>query len=348
MPAAPTTASKSAYSETGGRVRIDLDASFRPPRWLRNRHLQSILPSLPARRTWLAPRVAGVVAASEELLIDCGAGIRLQGFRTTQARRDPAPRLAVLLHGWEGSADSLYVLSLAQLLYDRGFDIVRLNLRDHGDTHHLNRELFHSCRLPEVIGALRCLRQLAGGGPLYLAGFSLGGNFVLRVAAQADAALGIAQAIAISPVLDPADTLRALERGWFAYHRYFVGKWTSSLLKKQAAWPGDYDFGGLALGTTLRDMTEGLLCRYTDFPSLESYLEGYSVTGSRLAGLAVPTTIITALDDPIIPARGIGALASSPALRVIVTRRGGHCGFLDHLVAPTWAERRVVTELASG
>ena len=69
----------------------------------------------------------------------------------------------VLLHGWEGSADSLYVLSLAQLLFEQRFEVVRLNLRDHGDTHHLNRELFHSCRLPEVVGAVRALQQRFAG-----------------------------------------------------------------------------------------------------------------------------------------------------------------------------------------
>jgi len=58
-------------------------------------------------------------------------------------------RVAILLHGWEGSAEATYVLSLGSLLLSHGFDVVRLNLRDHGATHHLNREIFHSCRLPE-------------------------------------------------------------------------------------------------------------------------------------------------------------------------------------------------------
>ena len=65
----------------------------------------------------------------------------------------------MLLHGWEGSADSTYLLSLAQSLFAAGFEVVRLNLRDHGATHHLNRELFHSCRLPEVVGAVRALAR---------------------------------------------------------------------------------------------------------------------------------------------------------------------------------------------
>ena len=68
-----------------------------------------------------------------------------------------------------------------------GFEVVRLNLRDHGATHHLNRELFHSCRLPEVVGAVRALALRFPGMPLVLAGFSLGGNFMLRVAAHREA-----------------------------------------------------------------------------------------------------------------------------------------------------------------
>jgi len=103
----------------------------------------------------------------------------------------------VLLHGWEGSADSLYLLSLAQLLFEQRFEVVRLNLRDHGDTHHLNRELFHSCRLPEVVGAVRALQQRFAPRPLQLVGFSLGGNFMLRVAAQArEAGLDLERVIA--------------------------------------------------------------------------------------------------------------------------------------------------------
>ena len=166
----------------------------------------------------------------------------------------------VLLHGWEGSAESLYVLSLAQLLFEQRFEVVRLNLRDHGDTHHLNRELFHSCRLPEVIGAVRALQQQLRGRPLQLVGFSLGGNFMLRVAAQArEAGLDLARVIAVSPVLEPAETLLALKRGLPGYQRYFVCKWLRSLRKKQAAWPGCYDFSELSRMRDLETMTAELV-----------------------------------------------------------------------------------------
>src|SRR3569833_3860874 len=180
-----------------------------------------MLASTNARRGPIVRRAAPVVAAETSLLLDCGDGVRLQCLHSSPPSSTGRP--AVLLHGWEGSSQSLYVLSLAQLLFERGFEVVRLNLRDHGDTHHLKRELFHSCRLPEVVGAIGNIQQIFRGKPLNQEGFSLGGNFVLRVAAQAGVAnLDIAKAIAVSPVLDPGATLITLEQGMPGYQLYFV------------------------------------------------------------------------------------------------------------------------------
>jgi len=305
-----------------------------------------MLASTRARRGPIARRAAPLVAAQREMLLDCGGGVRLQCFRSSPDRGNRIP--VVLLHGWEGSAESLYVLSLGQQLFERGFDVLRLNLRDHGDTHHLNPDLFHSCLLPEVVGAIRAL-QSALRRRLRLVGFSLGGNFMLRVGAEAGAAgLDLARIIAVSPVLDPEDTLRALESGFVGYPLYFVRKWWRSLLKKQAAWPAQYDFSELRGVRDLRRLTAELIGRFTHFGSLEEYLDGYSITGTRLAALPVPTTLITSADDPIIPAGGLQRIAQAPSLRIVVTRFGGHCGFLDRLTGPTWVERRILAELDVG
>jgi predicted alpha/beta-fold hydrolase len=329
-------------------VNFVFDDSFRPPPWLRNCHVQSILPSLPPRRASVLRRAAPLIAASRELLLDCGDEVRLLGFHASHAQRNrgSGSRLAVLLHGWEGSAESMYVLSLGQELFNRGFEVVRLNLRDHGGTHHLNREIFHSCRLPEVVGAVRAIQARFPGKRLYLGGFSLGGNFMMRVAAEAaNAGLDIAKAVAVCPVLDPSETLTALEEGFFAYHQYFVRLWSRSLVMKETAWPRDYNFAHLRRMANIRRMTAELVQQFTEFPSLEAYLNGYAITGSRLARLAVPATIITAVDDPIIPATGLERLARPAMLQLIVTRHGGHCGFLEGLDGPTWAERRAAAEM---
>jgi uncharacterized protein len=322
------------------------DDDFRPPLWLRNPHVQSILSSTSWRRGRVLARAVPLLAAQREVLLDCGEGVRLQSFISSPAQSTGLP--VVLLHGWEGSAESLYVLSLAQRFFEQGFDVVRLNLRDHGETHQLNRDLFHSCRLPEAVGAVQALQRCFPHRPLQLAGFSLGGNFMLRVAALARSAnLDLARVVAVSPVLDPVATLKALQNGIPGYEMYFVRKWMRSLRKKQLAWPDSYDFSELARQRDLGHMTAELVRQYTEFVSLEDYLNGYAITGSRLTELKVPSNIITSLDDPIIPASGLALLARPPALTLTVTRHGGHCGFFERLTGPTWLERRILALLGA-
>ena len=257
------------------------------------------------------------------------------------------PRLAVLLHGWEGSADSLYLLSLAQLLHERGLSVIRLNLRDHGGTHALNRDLFHSCRLPEVVGAVARVQSLFPGHRLLLAGYSLGGNFCLRVGARAPAAgIRIARIVAVCPVLDPAATLEALERGPAVYRNYFLYKWRRSLRLKQAAWPGHYDFGDLIRDPSLTGMTEKMVLTYTDYPDLATYLQGYAITGRVLESLEAPAHLLTSEDDPMILAQDLARVARPASLEVTVTTGGGHCGYMDALGGPSWVDRRIADELA--
>jgi predicted alpha/beta-fold hydrolase len=327
----------------------DAPPEFLPPAWIANRHLQSVLPSLPFRRPAIERRAAAVRRASRALVLDCGDGVRLLGLHAPPpdaASAAGSPRLAVLLHGWEGSADSLYLLSVAQLLHERGFDVVRLNLRDHGGTHALNRELFHSCRLPEVVGAVQRLQALFPRHRLSLAGFSLGGNFALRIGARArPAGLKIARIVAVCPVLDPAATLDALEAGASVYHYYFLFKWRRSLRLKQEAWPGHYDFGELIRDRSLRSMTERMVLKYTDYPDLSSYLSGYAITGGLLESLEAPAQLIIAEDDPMIHARDLARLARPASLELTVTPRGGHCGYMEALRGPTWIDRRIAFEL---
>jgi uncharacterized protein len=308
-------------------------------------HVQSILGGLPPRSRPVRQRAAALLEASHELLLDCGAGVRLQAFHTPA--RAHRLQLAVLLHGWEGDAASSHVLSLASLLWQHDFDVVRLNLRDHGATHHLNRELFHSCRLSDVTGAVRALSQQLPHQRLYLAGFSLGGNFMLRVAAASEVPTTLATAVAISPVLDPAVTLAALERGLPLYRRYFVRRWSRSLRRKQRAWPETHDFEALLRTADLRAMTAGLVERCTDFPDLEAYLRGYAITDGRLETLPVPCALLLAEDDPLVPAADLARLGAAPGLRIVRTRRGGHCSFIERLDAPSFADRFVLESFAA-
>jgi predicted alpha/beta-fold hydrolase len=325
-------------------------SDFRPSPWLANRHVQSIYPSLPLRRPWVGRRCRELLGASRAEVVDCGEGVRLLAYRATQEAlgREPARRMAILLHGWEGSSDSLYLLSLAGLLLENGFEVVRLNLRDHGDSHHLNEGIFHSCRIAEVVGAVRRLQELAGGRRVDLAGFSLGGNFALRVAARArEAGLDLGHVVAVCPVLDPAHTLRRLESGWVLYRWYFVRKWKRSLHRKQAAWPSAYDLDDVLALSTLTEMTRLLATRYGGYPTLEDYLHGYAIVGDALARVECSARIIAAEDDPIIPAEDLARLAKPASLSITLTPHGGHCGYYDAQHGSSWLEREVLATLTA-
>lgn len=309
---------------------------------LRNRHLQSILGMLAPLGSG-AQRSTLLCGPSQALLLDCGEGVRLQAFYTP---RPDQRRVAVLLHGWEGSADSRSVLSLGAALYRHEFSVLRLNLRDHGRTHHLNREIFHCCRLSDVSGALRAIASEFPRSALYLAGFSLGGNFLLRAASEPGLPQNVRGAAAISPVLHPERTLRALEQGLPIYRRFLAWRWARSLRRKQLAWPGVHDFGAALRTRDLRTMTAALVREHTTFSSVEEYLHGYALTDERLWRLGVPCALLHAQDDPLIPSAQFEELSLPTQLHVRRTPYGGHCGFIERAGAITLAERFVLEQFA--
>jgi len=315
---------------------------FRPPLGLRNGHIQSLLASSFVRRRAVLRRSAALSSAAEVWTLDGGDGIRLQGLYSAQPGASRGP--AVLLHGWEGSVHSNYVLANGARLYDEGFDVFRLNFRDHGDTHHLNHEIFHSCRIDEVVHALGDLQRRLGGGRWYLAGYSLGGNFSLRVALRAlQAGLDIGHVVAVNPVIDPAAAMLAMEQGIHFYERYFERKWSRSLRIKKECFPGLYGEETWHEIRGLRERTHYLATRHAGFESAEAYFEGYSIAGDRLAALQVPSTLLTSEDDPVVPVADFRDLPANPVLELIISPYGGHCGFLKNWKMESMAEDLIAT-----
>ena len=191
---------------------------FRPPALLRNRHVQSVLASSKLRRFAARGRTSHIESHAQEVMLDCGNGVRLQGFHTAQRVRETARGMVVLLHGWEGSVESSYLLHTGARLMEEGFDVFRLHFRDHGATHHLNEGLFHSCMIDEVVAAVADVTRRFPSESLHVAGYSLGGNFALRVALQAArVGLPLSYVLAVCPIIDPGAGMFALEkrRKWF-------------------------------------------------------------------------------------------------------------------------------------
>jgi len=319
---------------------------YLPRGLLGNAHIQSLLTSGPLRRRRVQRAASYYLSRSEREVHEADDGTRLLGFRNVAIESGRRNALVILLHGWEGSSESNYLLAAARSLDAAGFDTFRLNFRDHGPSHHLNLELFHSCRLQEVLDVVRNLRRDYTEGPVFLVGFSLGGNFALRVARSAPGAgFALDQVIAVSPVIRPHHVLDALEDGLAIYHAYFVRKWRNSLRTKQALYPEHFRLDEWFRLKKLRSQTDWLVRNMTEFPDLNAYLEGYSVAGDYLADLNTPTLIITAEDDPIIPVTDFHALPRPDALRIELLDKGGHCGFLENWRLESWIEKRLIDEL---
>lgn len=320
------------------------DQPFRPAGLLANRHLQSLLGSSPWRKRRMLRRTIEYRSRQSREVLTTPEGVRLLGYRNVPAA--PNGALAILLHGWEGSAESNYILDTSLALDQAGFETFRLNFRDHGDSHHLNEDLFHSCRLAEVVDAVALLARRHGDGPVFLAGFSLGGNFALRVARHApDKGARLDRVVAISPVIRPRHVLDALAEGFPVYEQYFVRKWRRSLKRKQQLFPERYNLRQWFRLRRLVDQTRHLVAEHTEFPDLSAYLEGYSIAGDYMCGLEVSSLIISAADDPIIPISDLDLIAAVETLEIEVWPHGGHCGFLSDWRLESWIAKRIVREL---
>lgn len=324
------------------------NAAFQPPRLLRNRHLQSILASSRLRKLGARRAARQLIEHAQEKILDAGHGVRLQGFLTRQTVLPEARAIIVLLHGWEGRVDSNYVLYTGARLLDAGFDVFRLHFRDHGDTHALNPGLFHSCRIDEVVGAIGELARKVAHQHVCVAGYSLGGNFALRVALEAPSAgIALTHAAAVCPVVSPRAGMHAIESAPWFYEQYFLRKWGRSLLRKQALYPQNFHFSRSDLQTSLRELTRTLVERHTDFGTLDAYLEGYSIAAERLAQLEVPVSILTAADDPIIPVDDFHDLQLPANAELDIVPFGGHCGFIRDYRLRSFADDWIVTRLES-
>ncbi|MDI6725504.1 MAG: alpha/beta fold hydrolase [Smithellaceae bacterium] len=319
-----------------------LDGYFLPSRWSRNPHLQSVFGSLKLRLRGGNP----MKDAAVEMIIDAGSGALLHGYYSklppTKSRG-----LIALIHGWEGSADSTYMLSTGKYLYDRGYEIFRLNLRDHGNSHHLNKGLFHGALLEETFSAMVSIAGLAPNLPFYLIGFSLGANFVLRIAlCHGSSKIGnLRHAICISPALDPHKSTLGIDKGLALYRHYFLRKWKRSLRRKADLFPELYNFDALMKLDSCMALTEAIMPYYPDFPTYRDYFRQYTLLGDALNGLSVPTTIYASVDDPISPADDCLGLTRNDFLHLELQRYGGHCGFLDPFPSGCWYERKIASLL---
>jgi len=311
--------------------------SFKPPWYLQSGQVQTILASSPFRAWGNNP----AIDTAREIIVETPRGIRLQAFHSSRKHRDTKGSV-ILLHGWEGSVDSTYIVRTAKALYQRGYDIFRLNFRDHGSSHHLNREIFYAILLEEVLQAVQQISAVEASKSIFLVGFSLGGNFALRIAREIRHAPidNLHHVVAISPVLDPEKATVRIDRQAMI-RRYFLKKWFQSLRIKQGLFPEVYNFSEVFKQSTIMSVTDKMLENYSEYESASEYFKAYSILYDSIDDLSVPTTIITAADDPIIPVEDFNQLKLNHHTRLIIHRHGGHNGFIAGFFLKSWYEQKL-------
>jgi uncharacterized protein len=317
---------------------------------LKNRHLQSILSSSPWRRRAGLARLRRLGVLGQAHMLSLPDGVRLAGTHYPSPNPDPRRALVLLMHGWEGSAESSYINHSTAELLNAGVDVFALNFRDHGQSHELNEGIFHSCRLQEVIDAAREVLSRFQPSRFFVAGYSLGGNFSLRLAlAAGPESLPIQAAFAICPPINPSSVLRELETGLPLYHWYFMKKWRASLKRKSELFPDIHRLDDDILQRDMRGLTQWLVSQHTDWADEEQYFAGYAVADGRLARATVPIRILAAADDPVIPVADFKALTLPASARLEISPYGGHCGFIEdwrlHGFAERWLKNGVIEAL---
>jgi len=318
-------------------------SDYLPPFGLRNTHVQTIMSSVGPRRVMVAKRFKPYANAQQKWALDGGEGVRLEGY-FNQAVKRQSSQMAILIHGWEGSHNSSYMQSMAMLLLENGIDVFRLNLRDHGDTHQLNKGIFNSTMIGEVVNAVEDIQSSLVYPKYHLCGFSLGGNFGLRLAASAhDRSISLATVSAFCPAIHAAQSNTVLnKRSNWLYGRYFVHKWKRSLRKKIEHWP-DYDFGPeMESLKTLDQLNDALIPKYTGFGNVDDYFDAYAISGSVLDSTIAPCYLHFAADDRIIPVEGVNQLSKNPNIHIMVTKFGGHCGYMSNWRGESWQDQRVL------
>lgn len=237
----------------------------------------------------------------------------------------------VLVHGLEGSSQAGYARSLACAALEAGFATHRVNLRSCGGTEDLALSNYHSGQTSDVLHILREIRG-ESKAPIYLCGFSLGGNVSLKLAGElgADARGLIAGVCAVSTPIDLASCATALgKRENLIYDRRFLWALTGKIRRRVKQAPQLYTLEHLKKIRTIYDFDDFYTARLFGFGTAANYYKTQS-SNQFLERIRVPALLITSKDDPLVPfdVYDHPAFRSNPCLTLIAVEHGGHLGFI--------------------
>ena len=319
---------------------------FTPAWWLPGRHLQTL-----GARFLRSPR--GVPFRRERLTMSDGDFVDVD-FAFPDSDHANARPLVLVLHGLEGSARSKYALEVYRRLHARGVSAVGLNFRSCSGELNTAARLYHSGDTGDLHAVVEILRERFPQRRFALAGFSLGGNVVLKYLGEqgAQAADGIVAAAAVSVPYDLSLGASYLERfGGRLYAGYLLRKLQRKIAAKAQLMPPRVDVQRAAAARTLRVFDDAATAPLHGFRDAEDYY-ARSSSAAFVPSIRVPTLLIHAEDDPFLPAGAIpreGISNNAHLVRAIVPD-GGHVGFVGRSLPWRpffWAEAEVARFLAA-
>lgn len=307
----------------------------------RNRHLATI-----AANFW--PRDFSHDPYPEEAeLIATEPDVRVLAYRQ-QPKCVPVAH-AILVHGLEGSHASGYMISLAHALLQAGLAVTRLNMRSCGGSEAHCRTLYHAGLTSDLAAVVRLIHQTTAL-PIFLVGFSLGGNVVLKFAGESGASLTglVAGVVGISTPIDLAACCRQMMRlENRIYEARFVSRLKERYRRRHAQFPELFPVEGLNHVRSVYEFDDRFTAKHFGFGDAETYYRTQS-SGRYFPQIAVPTLLVQAEDDPLIPFRVFrqAAIDANPNIELLATPHGGHVGFLSRVRPRFWVDHAVVSWIA--
>lgn len=259
-----------------------------------------------------------------------------------QSQRPPGEPLAelILVHGLEGSGDAGYARSLAQAALEAGYAAHRYNMRSCGGTEHLSgTTLYHSGQTGDLLAVLHELKRQV---PIFLIGFSLGGNVALKLAGeQGEAAKElIAGVAAVSTPIDLAACVKRLHRpSNVLYSRRFLTRLKQRIRLKDKLSPGLFPLDGLDHVKTIYDFDDRFTAPAFGFGTADNYYATQS-SNQFLDRIRVPALLVQAKDDPLIPFEVYqnASFSHNSYLQLLAVEHGGHLGFLAKTKPRFWLD----------
>lgn len=294
------------------------------------------------RNMIVRPRPGFADAPAERLIfpMDDGTGDSLLG--ELHAPRRPARPLVVLIHGLTGCAESFYVLASARALLDRGFPVLRLNLRGAGPSAGTCREQYHAGRTADLLKVFAALDPSLARNGIAAVGYSLGGSVLLKLLGEAGVRAPIRCAAAISPPADLAAAARRLLRlRNTLYHRYLLARMKEEALATRGGLDGRRA-RALRAARTIVEFDDGVIAPRYGFASAADYYARCSAL-AMIGHIRVPTLVIQARDDPWIPVRSFEepSRQGNAQLRLVLSEHGGHVGFHGAGSKTPWHDRLI-------